>query len=176
MEYLTFHGNQNKEYGKGYGECEIIDYTLNHSKLILTSKDHYIIKITGRLIIKNIAKIIRFHKFFFSPKTVFCAINSDFSFPDSRFVIAPVEFWEVFLNSKERINDSKGYFFEHALCDTIKKEKVFPYSPFLLMPYIEGMSGSTGEIYTGEKQTISFAFKYSKYTLSQRHKFIKLYR
>ena len=176
MEYLTFHGNQNKEYGKGYGECEIIEYTFNHSKLILTSKDHYIIKITGRLIIKNIAKIIRFHRFFYPPKTVFCAINSDFSFPDSRFVIAPIKFWEVFLNSKDRINDSKGYFFEHALCDTLKKEKEFPYSPFLLMPYIEGMSGSTGEIYTGGEHTLSFAQKYLKYTLSQRHKFIRRYR
>lgn len=176
MEYLSFPGNQDKIRGKGYGECEIIEYALNNSKLILSSKDQRIAKITGRLIVRNIKGILRWHKFFFSKQTVFCTINSDLSFPDSRLIVAPVSFYKVFLNSKGLINDSNGYYFEHALCDTLKREKEYSYSPFLFMPCIEGVSGSTGEIYSGEMRDSIFNLRYIKYTLSLKHKFKKLYR
>ena len=176
LEYLSFSGNQNKEKGKGYGECEIIQYALNNSKIIHLAKDKRIAKITGRLIIRNINSIARVHSILFPQKTVFCAINSNLSFPDSRFIIAPECFFQTFLKSKETINDTQGYFFEHALCDTIKREKQYPYSPFLLIPQIEGMSGSNGEIYQKEKITISFAIKYLKYTYSQRSSFNRQYR
>ena len=176
MEYLAFHGNQNKKRGKGYGECEIINYALDNSKLIHSSKDQRIAKITGRLIVRNIKGILRWHKFFFSKQTVFCNINSNLSFPDSRLIVAPVSFYKVFLNSKELINDSNGYYFEHALCDTLKREKDFFYSPFLFMPCIEGVSGSTGEIYSGKMRDSIFNLRYIKYTLSLQHKFKKLYR
>lgn len=176
MEYLSFLGNQNKKRGKGYGECEIIDYALDNSKLIHFSKDQRIAKITGRLIIKNIKGILRLHNLLFSKQTVFCSINSDLSFPDSRLIVAPVSFYRVFLNSKELINDSNGYYFEHALCDTLKKENDYSYSPFLFMPCIEGVSGSTGEVYSGEMRGSIFNLRYIKYTLSLQHKFKKLYR
>ena len=176
MEYLSFGGNQNKKRGKGYGECEIIAYALDNSKLINSSKDQRIAKITGRLIIKNINGILKWHNLLFSKQTVFCSINSDLSFPDSRLIVAPVSFYRVFLNSKEQINDSSGYYFEHALCDTLKKENDYSYSPFLFMPCIEGVSGSTGEIYPGEMRDSIFNLRYIKYTLSLQHKFKKLYR
>ena len=175
IEFLSFIGNQDKKRGKGYGECEIIEYTLDNSKLIHSSKDQRIAKITGRLIIRNIKGILRWHKFFFPKQTVICTINSDLSFPDSRLIVAPVSFYKVFLNSKELINDSNGYYFEHALCDTLKRENYY-YSPFLFKPRIEGISGSSGEIYSGEMGDFIFNLKYIKYTLSLQHKFKKLYR
>lgn len=176
LEYLSFSGNQNKEKGKGYGECEIIQYALNNSKIIHIAKDERIAKITGRLIIRNIKSIVRVHSILFPPKTVFCAINSNLTFPDSRFIIAPECFYQTFLKSKEAINDTQGYYFEHALCDAIKREKQYPYSPFILIPQIEGMSGSNGEIYHKEKLTFSFAIKYYKYTYLQRCSFNRQYR
>lgn len=176
LEYLSFEGNQNKEKGKGYGECEIIQYTLDNSKIIHYAKDKRIAKITGRLVIRNIMSIVRVHSLLFPQNTVFCAINSNLSFPDSRFIIAPESFYNTFLKSKEIIDDLRGYYFEHALCDIIRKEKQFPYSPFLLMPQIEGMSGSSGEIYKKEIISFSFAIKYLKYTYSQRRRFYKQYR
>lgn len=176
LEFLSFSGNQNKEKGKGYGECEIIQYALNNSKIIQFAKDKRIAKITGRLIIRNINSVTWVHSILFSRKFVFCAINSTLSFPDSRFIIAPECFYHTFLKSKEEINDKRGYYFEHALCDTIKNEKQFPYSPFFLMPQIEGMSGSSGEIYQKEKMSFSFAIKYLKYTYLQRSSFNRLYR
>jgi hypothetical protein len=176
IEFLSFSGNQDKIRGKGYGECEIIEYTLDNSKLIHSSKDQRIAKITGRLIIRNIKGILRWHKFFFPKKTVICSINSDLSFPDSRFIVAPVSFYKVLLHSKELINDSNGYYFEHALCDTLKKEKKYSYYPFLFMPRIKGISGSTGEIYNGERGDIIYKYRYFKYMLSLYRKFKKRYR
>ena len=176
MEFMSFFGNQNKDHGKGYGECEIIQYALANSRLINSNKDQQIAKITGRLIVKNLSAIIRWHIFLFSKQTVFCSINSDLSFPDSRLIIAPVAFFLEFLKSKEKINDFKNYYFEHALCDTIKREKTYPYSPFLLMPQIEGISGSTGDIYKGIPMSISFTLKYLKYVIYQRQNFYRLYR
>lgn len=176
LECLTFLGNQNKERGKGYGECEIIQYALENSRLIKHTHDGRIIKITGRLIVKNINSIIRFHSYFFSRKRVFCAINSDLSFPDSRLIIAPTNFYHTFLLKKDDINDIKGYYFEHALLDTIKQtRKEFPFSPFLLMPTIEGISGSTGKIYKEGPKSISFFFKYLKFTISELYRFNKKY-
>ena len=176
LEYLCFHGNQNKVRGKGYGECEIIQYAICHSTLINCACDKRIAKITGRLKVKNIKTIINIHTILFSKHTTLCAINSDLSFPDSRFIIAHIDFYQAFLKKKEEIDDSIGYYFEHALCDTIKTEKRFPFSPFFLMPYIEGMSGTKGEEYIEIKNTFSYTTKYARYAYSQRKKFNAEYR
>ena len=177
LEYLSFSGNQNKEKGKGYGECEIIQYALNNSKIIHFAKDKRIAKITGRLIIRNVKSILRVHSLLFPQNTVFCSINSVLSFPDSRLLIAPTSFYRQFLCSKETINDSKGYYFEHALLDTLIKEKAYPYAPFFIMPQIEGMSGSTGETYRQQTpKTLLFAFRYAKYAFYLRRKFNQLYK
>ena len=68
MECMSFFGNQNKNLGKGYGECEIIQFALNNSRLINSDMDQRIAKITGRLIVKNISAIIRWHQFPFSKR------------------------------------------------------------------------------------------------------------
>lgn len=178
MEYLTFQGNNDKKRGKGFGEAIIIQYALENSKIIQSAQNLSlrIAKITGRLIIRNIKRIVCLHNLLLSKRTVICAINSELSFPDSRFIIAQTDFFYSFLKKKGKINDSTGYFFEHALCDTIKEESSFPFSPFLYKPNITGISGSTGEIYKEEALTVSYIIKYAKFALSQRHRFNSLYR
>ena len=175
LECVTFEGNKNKRKGKGAGECEIIEYALSHSQTIKTSKKHCICKITGRLVVKNINHLLFFHSIFFSSTTVFFSINSDLSFPDSRLVIAPIPFWVSFLKSKNKVDDSEGYYFEHALLDCLIKEKN-GYSPFLIAPQIEGMSGSTGQIYSCPNKDFKSTYKYFKYTISPRRRFYKLFR
>lgn len=176
LEIMTFDGNKDKSRGKGYGECEIIQYALDHSILIRATKDQIIIKITGRLIVRNINRIINLYTLLLSHYTVSCAINSDFTFPDSRLIIAPTDFYQSILELKEEINDSLGYYFEHALCDTIKNNSKYPYCPLLYMPYIEGISGSTGKKYIIEKKSIIDSIKYTKYALTQKIKFDKRFR
>lgn len=176
LECLTFQGNQNKEKGKGYGECEIIKYALDNSQIIHSSNEVRIVKITGRLIIKNISPIIRYHSMFSSKQTTLCMINSDFSFPDSRIIMAHIDFYKAFLQYQEKINDSQGYFFEHALGDIIKDNRQYPFSPFFLQPQIIGISGSTGKRYPLEPTSCSFAIRYFQYAVSQLRRFNKLYR
>ena len=176
LEVLCFHGNQDKTRGKGYGECEIIQYALDNSQIIRKRKDQRIAKITGRLIIKNIKRIICLHSLLFPKQTTICAINSGLTFPDRRFILAPKQFYLTFLNYKDNINDSKGYYFEHALCDTIKQETKYSFTPFLIMPQIEGISGSTGEVYKSKKADYIFLLRYLKYTWTLRKNFYKNYR
>lgn len=176
MEYLSFSGNNNKERGKGYGECEILQYAINHSVLINSAKEQRIAKITGRLIIRNIKRIVWWHTLFSSQQTIFFAINSDLTFPDSRFIIATKTFYQTFLKSKDCINDSAGYYFEHALCDTIKREKGFAFSPFYIMPHIEGMSGSSGKLYDEGVTSFRSVIQYARYAFYLHRQFQRKYR
>ena len=177
LEIICFNGNQNKDKGKGYGEAEIIQYALDNSKYLQAKAKQQIVKITGRLIVRNTRTICRWHRFLFPHTTTSCSINSDFSFPDSRFIIADRVFFRELLKSKEKINDREGYYFEHALCDTIKNEKRFPFSPLFIEPQIEGISGSTCELYTADSsKTTTFSWEYVRYALSQLRRFKTQYR
>lgn len=176
MEYLSFKGNKEKKRGKGYGECEIIQYALEESHIIHSTNDKRIAKITGRLIIENIEFILKFYNIIFSRNTTICSISNDFLYADSRFFVAQVGFYQEFLKYKELIDDTKGYYFEHALCDTIKNATSYPFSPFLIMPQILGISGSTGEVYRKKSQTIYSRLLYAKHALCLKNQFIKTYR
>lgn len=59
FEYLTFKGDTKNtdKHGKGYGEGEIVKYAYNNSKFLKDSD--YFYKLTGRLKIKNINKILK---------------------------------------------------------------------------------------------------------------------
>lgn len=167
MECLTFNGNRAKDRGKGYGECEILAYALRHSRIIQDSSRQRITKITGRLKVMNIASVARWHSLLTTRMTTLFAINSNMSFPDSRLIIASKEFYQAFLTAKDSINDSQGYYFEHALIDTLIRERRFSWSPFFIMPQIQGMSGSTGQQYTEGAPSLRFRLRYARYGLRQ---------
>lgn len=142
LEILTFHGNQNKQRGKGYGETEIIEFALHHSSFI--HENSIIIKITGRLIINNIHQIINTLKYDFDFVT--CLFHSDLKFAESRIFCGTTAFYKEFLKNKELMNDSEGIFFEHVLSSTVL-ESSLRFRPFTEEPLITGISGSTGEKY-----------------------------
>ena len=169
LEYLTFSGNTNKKRGKGYGESEIINYSINHSVLIDSSC--CIIKITGRLIIENINAVVISRKTFCLKQAIQCEVNSNFKFADSRIIIAPLDFFEHLLQRRELIDDSKNIFFEHILIDTIRNETDFYYFPYIIEPIIVGMSGSTGENYFIKKKSFNMSLSYLYYQLYLMQKF-----
>src|SRR5574344_1117536 len=143
IELLTFNGNHNKIHGKGYGEAEIIEYAINKSKYI--EENTCIIKITGRLIIKNIQNLILQLALGFLPsRSIICSFNSDYTFADSRIIIAPCPFYQLLLNNKSLIDDHKNVYFENVLSKTIKEQCAYSYFPFLIEPQIIGKSGSIG--------------------------------
>lgn len=163
LEFLTFKGNADKTRGKGYGEAEIIEYAMNHSKNIAI--DSNIIKITGRLIVENVMKLVASRDLFCLKYSIQCAVNSEFSFADSRILISSVIFMRQFLNKKYQIDDSKNVFFEHVLLNTIKEIDKFYYFPFLEKPQIIGVSGSTGEVYLETCNSFNMRISYLNYQL-----------
>lgn len=149
LELLSFKGNTNKDRGKGYGEAEIIDYALKHSVIIKSHKSNCsIIKITGRLIVKNINELI-VNRFRFQDNwSIVASYNSDFSFLDTRIIIAPMDFFKSFTKHKNHINDQTKNYFENVFSDCIKNDSKYRYYPFYSEPLINGQSGTTGELYT----------------------------
>lgn len=142
LEILTFQGN-NKELlkkGKGFGECESIEYVINNSKLL--KQNDLIIKITGRYKILNINNIID-------------KLNTDYpSFIRIRFnnMIDALLFsffsttWtKNFATAKEQINDKQARYIEHVIFDLIKQNRVdvrkLPVYPI----YVE-TSGTSGNV------------------------------
>ena len=95
LEVLTFQGNDyDKTLGKGYGEALIIRYALEHSHLLQQTSN--IIKITGRLIISNIATLMKQCN---TSDCVYCNLvkatsrkNTSYSI----FFVAPKEFFNNF--------------------------------------------------------------------------------
>ncbi len=148
LECLAFYGNDfDKTLGKGYGEYLIINYAFEHSRFIKKSK--YIIKITGRLIVENLFKSISFSNqvwAFDSQKVFVQAHQEDNKMLDSRCFVGDKNFYRLFLSQKNMINDSKGYFFEHFLFDTIDKNGINAH--FFVIPLCyKGKSGTFGTIY-----------------------------
>jgi len=108
VEIVKFNGNNYpRNLGKGYGEMKIIERALSESKFIQESE--CIIKVTGRIFIKNIYKIIktirsntfiqyRFEPGVYSLQTVIFFFKKDF-------------FWYL-KKYAELIDDAKGLSFE----------------------------------------------------------------
>lgn len=146
LEVLVFQGNDfDKSKGKGYGESIIIEYALKNSVFLKDGAN--VIKITGRLICKNVGKIVRRYT---DADTVYALMGEDDnnSFElNSQVIVAPVVFWKnYFTPEKEKIDDGKHYWFEHLLYDT-KNRWVGDGHHFkeMWVPLnLQGLSGSTG--------------------------------
>lgn len=142
FEYLTFSGNREiaNQKGKGYGEGEIVLHALKHSKF-LKNADAFC-KITGRLKISNVNSLIHsVKKNYFMNKRLLKEVDTRF------YCIQKKDFWEHLKDSYQNVNDHNHYFLEHAYYDSLKKGKV-KYRCFYEMPLFQGISGSTGKIYT----------------------------
>lgn len=146
LEYLTFDGNDSfdKSRGKGVGESLIIQYAIENSKLIATADT--IMKMTGRQILKNINFIAKHC----SKRNCVYAntdrFKSNIKFAFSQFIISPKSFYtDCFLKGIDKLDDSRFYYFEHLLADSMtkwKKDGKGDISEFWMPLLIEGYSGS----------------------------------
>ena len=145
IEFLCFNGNSffDKRKGKVYGEALILEYDISNSNFI--TSDTLIFKLTGRLQLININRLLKYVDKF-ERTSVYIAPPQNCSV-DSRCFISNKAYLEnIFLKKKHFINDSKGYYFEHLLFDTlndnidsIRVHKI----PFFL--HWEGISASLGD-------------------------------
>ena len=172
IEFLSFDGNSyNKNLGKGYGEFLIIKYATENS-LFLKEADS-IIKITGRIQVKNINKIIYWNDYFlaFPKNKVYITIEDGLNMATSNFFVAPKLFYELFAKDNNTVDDSKGYYFEHLLFDFIERHRYdFFYADFLIIIDVEGVAGTNGMSYISKKNNIIETIIESKDIFKQARK------
>ena len=98
-------------------------------------------------------------------------MNSDFSMADSRLLIAPVNFYTSLIEKRVNINDLRGVYLEHVLCNLIKRQQFYLYHPFFTEPQYQGVSGSTNLTYEAKKRINSEKIRYAVYVISQIFEF-----
>jgi len=153
IEFLAFHGNKTeiKNLGKGFGEGEIMSHVFSKSKLI-KQEDISFFKVTGRLKILNIDKILASVK---SNDNYFNRVNLNpfvnLKKVDTRFYkCSKQDFKLIFEDVYKEVNDSQGVFLEHVYYNTLIKNKI-EFKSFKVLPNFSGISGSTGQEYSISK-------------------------
>lgn len=131
IEYLSFVSKESYK-GKGHGEKEIFDYAISNSKYILESD--YVIKVTGRLYIKNLSNIIKV----LSLKSYFVSTNltRNLTWSDSRLIIFKKEFYKDYFKPilELYLDESKGLVFERCLSRACHKVMADGHS-WLTLPH-----------------------------------------
>lgn len=145
LEWISFKGDVEKtvQYGKGYGESEIVNYAFEHSQLI--KKCSYFVKITGRLIVKNLNLLIETSNAeirFYPNRT-----EDRRLYINTRIYMMPIDVYRnYFRMSGSYVNDNENIYLEHAFGKCIMNGAI-KYKKFWFVPWVEGVSGSTGRIY-----------------------------
>lgn len=151
IEFLSFCGNDyDRNLGKGYGEYQLMKYAFENSSFIMQA--HYIVKVTGKLKVKNLKENLNVLPKLFGQREDFLMVKT---FPppvcgtDSRCFMANKGFYERFLSGGEKlINDSHGFYFEHLLYQSVEANKdEFFWVDFPLPPLVDGYSWTDGEKY-----------------------------
>lgn len=154
LELLSFIGDHAsvERYGKGYGEGEILEYSMANSRLLKEADGFF--KVTGRLKVVNIARLLRMSK---ATENYFMPI----SLLRPRWLVARAArvcvevrvyyttrtfFREVLLTAGKEVRDDQTFFLEQAYYRAMinapkwsKRIHCFPVSP-----EITGISGSNG--------------------------------
>ena len=141
FEYISFEGDVEKirKCGKGYGEGQIIDYALDHSKLV--EGEDYFYKITGRIIIKNINEIL--HRGHNKRAFILCK----WSWMHTWFYGMPIQIYEKnFREIYKKTDDSTINVMEALFFPMLYKGKFF-WDHGGVYPEIYGTSGSSGKRY-----------------------------
>lgn len=148
LEYLTFDGNNyDKKLGKGYGEAKLIMYAYEHSRIL--KECDYVVKITGRLIIRNIKNII-ISKWFLLNNIFRCDFVRVGVLYSMLFVASPLCLYQMMRRNACNINDSRGVYFEHVLYNAITERNVLTI-PFFKPVQIEGVSGTSNRKYMNRR-------------------------
>lgn len=151
LEWLSFKGNDEAvvKFGKGYGEGEIIEYVMNNSNIM--RKCDYIIKITGRMIVKNIDFLIRtanIKKIYMYPMLFYgekCFIST------KMYMMPKAMYMRFFYNAYMDVRDLKGIYLETVFADVVNINNLV-IKIFIIDPDFLGYSG------TSEKKIESKSF------------------
>lgn len=135
-----------KAKGKGYGEGEIVNYALQHSKTLKDAR--HFAKCTGKLWVENFADCLNgfngLAAFDFrgnlTPEQI-----------DTRFYMVNKDFFALNMAALHRsVDDGNGFYLEHAFRDGLKTLKLSDYVMYPT-PRIRGVSGSMGVHYKSNR-------------------------
>ena len=146
LEILSFNGNTEKvmQYGKGYGEGEIIEYALKNSRFLKGESEF--VKLTGRIEVKNLDTILSKMKpglLYFDPVKIF---GKDKQIDTKLYKLSKKVYEEHFLKLYTQVRDQDGIFIEHLFWSCLK-ESGLAFQNMPEYPRFQGKSGSVGVSY-----------------------------
>lgn len=143
--------------GKGNGEALMFDRVARW--LSETSGEYRrLIKVTGRLSVKNINSILTFDLGRPRPSPyVCCRVTADFTVVDTKFFITdPAVFTKYFTGMEPEVSESTGRFLEHVCARRLARalsDDVL-WLRFRRYPHFVGVSASTAVRYSGPRDWI----------------------
>ena len=150
LEYITFDGNSNfdKIKGKGYGEALMLLYCIKHSVKIRNSR--YLIKVTGRLQVKNISKLAS-SKWLLLSNVWRCNVPNEESLATTVFIASPKTIETLLERHKEEISEeNRGHnWIENVLARAFVTDKDVKIKllPFSYPPLFDALSGTSQSKY-----------------------------
>ncbi len=151
-EFISLDGNKQNDLGKGYGEMEIIRHALSHSSLI--TPDRRVLKVTGRLSLRNSCSILTNIEKDATSAEIFCDLRGNLRWADSRVFASSVRFLrEYLLPLGSTLNDSLGISFEHVLARAAHAAMSDGLAWAMLpeTPDLVGVSGTSGTRYPDQR-------------------------
>ena len=145
VEFLSFDGQEfPRSLGKGYGETLALLHVLRESRQL--RETGRFLKVNGRYYVPNIAAVL---KCMDDTTGILCNLTKSLSYSDSRVFGGDIEFLEYVCRQGLHVDDSRGFWFEHALSkaalQAIADGK--PWKFMCRLPIVEGFSGTMDRAY-----------------------------
>jgi len=128
--------------GKGFGEGQIVEHALTHSRLLAESNSFA--KCTSKLWITNAAACLRHYN-----GTASLNLSGGFipKYVDTRFYLCSTDFYASYLRDCHlAVDEDRGQYLEHRFFESIKGTRMYRNTLFPT-PTILGISGSMGTPY-----------------------------
>ena len=143
VELLVFDGNKaSPQFGKGFGEGEILEHVYAHSRLLRMTDTFY--KVTGRLFVRNFDDVSdatrdrhAFRRKYGKPGNP--------SKVDTTFFKCGLDLFESrLMHAYRQVDDDKRMFIEHMYFNQLSETEAGGFS---LSPELVGQQASTGKVY-----------------------------
>ena len=153
-----------KNYGKGFGEIEILNFAIDNSSYV--NEQSRFMKITGKYWVNNICK--------FDDDDLFCDFKCKSTFLISKwkllyinsafFICSSRAYRKYFYNSRALINDHTGNDLEHVMGGIIASNNIKNYQ-FKRSPAIAGWSGTSNTSFDLSSITLKDKIRELKYRI-----------
>ncbi len=156
VRFVSFSGNQGaQEYGKGYGEIEMLRYAFATIPETLTYR--YIIKVTGRYQVDNGSQIVTLISQ--QHADLICDIHANLSWGDTGVVaFTPLTALNHLIPYQNHLDETRGVIIEHVMAQCLHRTLLAKgtWVPLPCSPLCRGFSGSWN---TAKTSSITYRIK-----------------